>query len=523
LKNRSTGLDPNVPTLQNLGYTYDFVGNMTSITDPLFTATRDLLVYDDLNRLIQASGKFGGTDQSQTTCNYSYSSIGDLLNKCSVTYTYGNAMHPSFVTATSDGNTYSPDLNGNTLTGAGRTFTWTADNRAATINNASGTTAMDYDYAGARLKKFGPLGLTVYPFPGYEIDTDGVKIKYIQLGNELLAAKKSSSEKMFYHNDHLGGVNVITDINGLRTELMEYDPWGKVSRQESTSNAVDPSHAFTGQELDKETDLYFYDGRYYDQQLARFVQPDPFVMNPNDPQNFNRYSYVLNNPYRYIDPSGYEGEGEGESEDEEQGETINDYSCDSCWTDVRGTTHMGFERSATEVSTGSIGGQSPTGSGSNQGGSSGNNEGGDNEEGLGGNSGGKGSDTGGRGGLGFGGVLHEGFQKQVEQYLDKGIRSSLKNHEKMIEETIIKLAKEAVTKDPGAIKHHLHDLRMYRDQLKIVEREAIKRGITISSKVAGLATIGLKIGGVIGFIIAELADPATLNANEMDYLNQEQK
>ena len=65
---------------------------MTSITDPLFTATRDLLVYDDLNRLIQASGKFGGTNQSQTTCNYSYSAIGDVLNKCGVTYTYGDAM-----------------------------------------------------------------------------------------------------------------------------------------------------------------------------------------------------------------------------------------------------------------------------------------------------------------------------------------------------------------------------------------------------------------------------------------------
>ena len=161
---------------------------------------------------------------------------------------------------------------------------------------------MDYDYTGARVKKDGPFGLTIYPFPGYEIGSDGVKIKYIKLGNEILAAKKSTGEKLFYHNDHLGGINVITNLAAERAQLTEYDPWGKISRKEGDA---DPGKRFTGQEFDPEIDLYYYGGRYYDQDLGRFVSPDPFIQEPEEPQNLNRYSYVMNNPVNYIDPSGY--------------------------------------------------------------------------------------------------------------------------------------------------------------------------------------------------------------------------
>jgi hypothetical protein len=50
------------------------------------------------------------------------------------------------------------------------------------------------------------------------------------------------AEKRFYHNDHLGGVNVITDIFGARIQLTEYDPWGKVTRSEGTA---DPTKSAT--------------------------------------------------------------------------------------------------------------------------------------------------------------------------------------------------------------------------------------------------------------------------------------
>jgi hypothetical protein len=100
--------------------------------------------------------------------------------------------------------------------------------------------------------------VTLYPFSGIEIGPDGVMVKYIRVGGEILARRKGA-EKLFYHNDHLGGVNVITDIGGVRVQLVEYDPWGKVSRTEGN---VDPSRRFTGQILDAESGLYYYVGRY---------------------------------------------------------------------------------------------------------------------------------------------------------------------------------------------------------------------------------------------------------------------
>ncbi len=71
---------------------------------------------------------------------------------------------------------------------------------------------------------------------------------------------------------------------------------------------------FTGQTLDASMGLYWYGSRAYDPVLGRFVQPDSVVPDYKNPQSLNRYSYVLNNPVRYTDPSGnapWEPEDEG--------------------------------------------------------------------------------------------------------------------------------------------------------------------------------------------------------------------
>src|SRR5207237_6824208 len=143
------------------------------------------------------------------------------------------------------GKHYAYDHNGNMTFSAGRALGWNAENR---LTSADGATYF-YDYAGRRVKKVTAAGVTRYPFATYEIGPDGVIMKYIDV-----AAKKSNGQRLFYHNDHLGGVHVITDMStattGVRIQLVEYDPWGQVSR--SDGNA-DPAKRFTGQKLDSET------------------------------------------------------------------------------------------------------------------------------------------------------------------------------------------------------------------------------------------------------------------------------
>ena len=64
---------------------------------------------------------------------------------------------------------------------------------------------------------------------------------------------------------------------------------------------------FTGKERDAETGLDFMEARYYSSAQGRFTSPDVMMGKPEwlvDPQRWNRYAYVRNNPLKYIDPNG---------------------------------------------------------------------------------------------------------------------------------------------------------------------------------------------------------------------------
>ena len=79
--------------------------------------------------------------------------------------------------------------------------------------------------------------------------------------------------------------------------LLDY-PYGEAFRKIGTDK-------YTGKELDDSTGLYFYEARYYDAVLGRFISADTIVPDPQSPQDFNRYSYANNNPVIYNDPSGH--------------------------------------------------------------------------------------------------------------------------------------------------------------------------------------------------------------------------
>jgi RHS repeat-associated protein len=80
----------------------------------------------------------------------------------------------------------------------------------------------------------------------------------------------------------------------------------KAYGEDYTSSGTQPTtFRFTGQRLDSGIQLYFYNARYYDHIVGRFVQADTIVPQAGNPQSLNRYAYTLNNPLRYVDPTGH--------------------------------------------------------------------------------------------------------------------------------------------------------------------------------------------------------------------------
>jgi len=122
----------------------------------------------------------------------------------------------------------------------------------------------------------------------------------------------------YFNFDHLGSTTAVSDekghianASGADAGVLGYDPWG--ARRNPDGTAADPAsfspqvghREFTGQETMPEVGLINMNGRVYDPALARFLSPDPEIQDSTDPQNYNRYSYVINNPLRYTDPTGY--------------------------------------------------------------------------------------------------------------------------------------------------------------------------------------------------------------------------
>ena len=88
-----------------------------------------------------------------------------------------------------------------------------------------------------------------------------------------------------------------------------YLPYGD---ERSSSGALGTERQFTGQRFDGGSGLYFYNARYYDPKIGRFISADTIIPAMANPQAWNRYAYVLNNPLRYTDPTGRNHMGYGD-------------------------------------------------------------------------------------------------------------------------------------------------------------------------------------------------------------------
>lgn len=117
------------------------------------------------------------------------------------------------------------------------------------------------------------------------------------------------ADYFYLHRDYLGSILLITDSNGNAKEKRHFDAWGKtVKVTDGNDNTLEKltflDRGYTGHEHLQGVGLIHMNGRLYDPNLKRFLSPDNYIQDVGNTQNFNRYSYVMNNPLMYTDPTG---------------------------------------------------------------------------------------------------------------------------------------------------------------------------------------------------------------------------
>ena len=116
----------------------------------------------------------------------------------------------------------------------------------------------------------------------------------------------------YMYPDILGSWCVISGQSKRLARSIHFDPWGNPRKfsnwtlvdSTTLANSILTARGFTGHEHLQRFNIINMKGRLYDPVIGRFFSPDNFVQLPDFTQNYNRYSYCLNNPLKYIDPSG---------------------------------------------------------------------------------------------------------------------------------------------------------------------------------------------------------------------------
>lgn len=141
---------------------------------------------------------------------------------------------------------------------------------------------------------------TLFVNAQYNVE-NGLVVKYYSAGIQTIAVRRNGTLS-YILGDHLGSTTIITSVSGTPISGSLYKPWGETRH---TSGSIPTPYHYTGQREESSFGLYFYNARWYDPYLNHFTQPDSIVPDPYNPQDWNRYAYVRNNPIRYNDPTGH--------------------------------------------------------------------------------------------------------------------------------------------------------------------------------------------------------------------------
>ena len=202
---------------------------------------------------------------------------------------------------------YTYDAPGNLTHDVLHAYTYDAESEITTVDGTAAT--YYYDAQGQRVQKANGnsyvYGLHGEVLAEYDSAVHLVS-EYVYLGGRRIARRDASSGLVYYYYaDRLGTNRVMTNASGTTQQESDYEPFG-VERPPLT-NLVDNKYKFTGLERDTESGLDHAWFRQYGSSFGRWLTPDPAgkgAVRLNDPQTWNMYAYVRNNPTTLTDPSG---------------------------------------------------------------------------------------------------------------------------------------------------------------------------------------------------------------------------
>jgi RHS repeat-associated protein len=271
------------------------------VSDAFNTADNQTCNYshDDLSRIAQANC---GTAASQT---FSYDPFGNI-SKSGSPYSF----QPTYSSGTNrfstiPGASVSYDANGNVLTDGSHTYAWDADGNAVSLDGVG----LTFDALDRMVEqnRSGTYSEIVYSPSGAKLalmsGTGGQTLQraFVPLPGQATAVYSSSGLDHYRHSDWLGSARLTSSPTRTVVSTNAYAPFGETYAQFGT-----PDLSFTGQNQDTVSGDYDFLAREYSIQ-GRWPSPDPAgldAVDPTNPQSWNRYAYVVDDPLYLVDPTG---------------------------------------------------------------------------------------------------------------------------------------------------------------------------------------------------------------------------
>ena len=305
--NRTTTLPASViytgngNTLLNVSYTYDAVGNISTMVQDGVTYT---YTYDSLNQLTAVA-----TSDNSYTAAFSYDNGGNLTSKTvngqTYTYSYGDTEWKDLLTAY-NGESITYDQIGNPLSYRGKTLTWTGRRLDSLTQNGSTNTYL-YNADGIRTQKTVNGTTTEYFLNGSAIlaeKTGNNIIWYIYDSDGTILGFAYNGTAYYYVKNMQDDVLAIVDASNNVVGSYTYDAWGKVLSATGEIAQINPIR-YRSYYYDAETGLYYLNSRYYDPEIGRFVNADNQLAGVGgEICGYNMFAYGLNNPVNMSDKSG---------------------------------------------------------------------------------------------------------------------------------------------------------------------------------------------------------------------------